>query len=65
MVALFRWNPLFHAIDQARGYAFNNYFPHHTNWQYPLFLCAGLVLIGLMGEFYTRKHASTSWNARR
>jgi hypothetical protein len=24
-----------------------------------------LVMIGLMGEFYTRKHASLSWNARR
>ena len=23
------------------------------------------VMIGLMGEFYTRKHASVSWNARR
>jgi hypothetical protein len=24
-----------------------------------------LLMIGLMGEFYTRKHASISWNARR
>jgi hypothetical protein len=28
---------------------------------------AGMVLLvlGLMGEFYTRRHASASWNARR
>jgi hypothetical protein len=24
-----------------------------------------LMVIGLMGEFYTRKHASASWSARR
>ncbi|HGG65915.1 MAG TPA: ABC transporter permease, partial [Rhodobacteraceae bacterium] len=24
-----------------------------------------LLMIGLMGEFYTRKHASLSWAARR
>jgi hypothetical protein len=24
-----------------------------------------LLMIGLMGEFYTRKHASLSWDARR
>jgi hypothetical protein len=23
------------------------------------------IMIGLMGEFYTRKHASLSWEARR
>jgi hypothetical protein len=24
-----------------------------------------LLMIGLMGEFYTRRHASISWNARQ
>ncbi|MBB3983986.1 hypothetical protein GGQ68_000297 [Sagittula marina] len=24
-----------------------------------------LIMIGLMGEFYTRKHASASWSARQ
>lgn len=65
MVAMFSWNPLFHAIDQARGFTFNNYFPHHSNWQYPLYVCTGLAMLGLIGEFYTRKHASASWNAKR
>lgn len=37
MISWFSWNPLFHAIDQARGYTFINYEPHFTNWQYPLY----------------------------
>jgi hypothetical protein len=24
-----------------------------------------LLMLGLMGEFYTRRHASVSWDARR
>jgi hypothetical protein len=24
-----------------------------------------LIMVGLMGEFYTRRHASISWSARR
>lgn len=63
--ALFDWNPLFHSIDQARGYTFLNYNPHYTSISYPLLLSIGLLMIGLMGEFYTRKHASLSWQARR
>ncbi|MEM6340796.1 MAG: ABC transporter permease [Pseudomonadota bacterium] len=65
MLAMFSWNPLFHIIDQARGYAFNNYFPRYTNWEYPLYVCMALAMLGLVGEFYTRKHASASWTARR
>ncbi|MEP6067362.1 MAG: ABC transporter permease, partial [Paracoccaceae bacterium] len=29
MLAMFDWNPLFHAIDQSRGYAFINYNPRY------------------------------------
>ncbi|OSQ53291.1 ABC transporter permease [Marivita geojedonensis] len=65
MIAMFDWNPLFHTIDQARGYAFINYVPRNTNWEYVLYLSLTLLMIGLMGEFYTRKHASASWSARR
>ncbi|AKO98324.1 MAG: ABC transporter permease [Marinovum algicola] len=64
MLAMFDWNPLFHAIDQARGYAFVNYYPRNSNLEYPLWLGVGLITIGLMGEFYTRRHASASWSAR-
>ncbi|MEP3689144.1 MAG: ABC transporter permease [Sulfitobacter dubius] len=65
MLAMFDWNPLFHSIDQARGFAFINYNPRYSNWEYPLWVGLVLLMIGLMGEFYTRRHASLSWNARR
>ena len=65
MLVMFDWNPLFHTIDQSRGFAFANYFPRNSNWEYPLLLSVALIMVGLMGEFYTRKHASASWNARR
>lgn len=65
MLAMFDWNPLFHAIDQARGYAFINYNPRYSSWEYALWVGIVLLMVGLMGEFYTRKHASISWSARR
>lgn len=65
MLALFDWNPLFHIIDQARGYTFINYSPRYTSIEYPLYVGLVLLMIGLMGEFYTRRHASLSWSARQ
>jgi ABC-type polysaccharide/polyol phosphate export permease len=65
MVALFIWNPLFHIIDQARGFIFINYNPHYTSISYPIYASFAILMVGLMGEFYTRKHASASWQARR
>ena len=65
MLAMFDWNPLFHCIDQSRGYVFINYNPHHSTWQYAAWVGLVLVMIGLMGEFYTRRHVSLSWSARR
>jgi ABC-type polysaccharide/polyol phosphate export permease len=62
--ALFDWNPLFHAIDQARGYAFLNYNPHFSSISYPIILSLVFLMVGLMGEFFTRHHASASWSAR-
>ena len=61
----FTWNPLYHCIDQARGFMFVNYNPHHSTITYPVILSVVLFTVGLMGEFFTRKHASASWNARR
>ncbi len=61
----FEWNPLFHIIDQTRGFVFLNYSPHHTSISYPVYLTAILTVFALMGEFYTRKHASMSWSAGR
>ena len=65
MIDWFDWNPLFHVIDQTRGFVFINYFPHHSSVTYPLYVSIVLLMIGLMGEFYTRQNASISWGARR
>ena len=65
MLAMFDWNPLFHTIDQARGFVFINYNPHFSNWEYALWVGIVLAMLGLMGEFYTRSHVSVSWGARR
>ena len=63
LLVMFDWNPLFHIIDQSRGYIFINYNPHFTSVSYPLYIGIGLLMIGLMGEFYTRQRASASWGA--
>lgn len=65
VLVFFDWNPLFHAIDQARGYAFINYTPYHTGWVFPLAVAGALLVLGMMGEFHTRRRASLSWFASR
>ncbi len=65
MIAMFDWNPLFHTIDQARGFMFINYNPHFSSISYPIYVGLACMTLGLMGEFYTRKHVSLSWDARR
>jgi ABC-type polysaccharide/polyol phosphate export permease len=61
----FDWNPLFHTIDQARGFVFLNYTPRHTDYHYAIYYGLVCIMIGLMAEFFTRQHASASWNKRR
>ena len=63
ILAMFDWNPLFHSIDQARGFVFLNYNPHFSSVSYPLLVSLVLIMLGMMGEFYTRQHASRSWEA--
>ncbi len=65
LLVYFTWNPLFHAIDQARGYTFINYVPMHSSAAYPFWVAVAGLVIGLMGEFYTRQRASVSWLAGR
>ncbi len=65
LLAWFDWNPLFHAIDQARGFLFLNYNPHNSSWEYALWVAAGLIVLGLLGEAFTRKRASLSWQQGR
>jgi ABC-type polysaccharide/polyol phosphate export permease len=63
MVSWFDWNPLFHIIDQGRGFIFLNYHPHNSSLSYPVKATIVLMIIGLMAEYYTRKYASASWGA--
>jgi ABC-type polysaccharide/polyol phosphate export permease len=65
ILPVFDWNPLFHTIDQARGYIFLNYTPHFSSPTYALWVGLALFMLGLMAENYTRKHASVSWAAGR
>ena len=65
MLSIFDWNPLFHIIDQCRGFVFVNYSPRYTSVEYALIIGIVLIVLGLMGEFYTRQYASRSWEARR
>lgn len=65
MLVMFDWNPLFHSIDQTRGFVFLHYNPHNSSAMYPLYVGIGLIMIGLMGEFYTRQKVSASWGATR
>ncbi|WP_342077761.1 ABC transporter permease [Yoonia sp. SS1-5] len=62
---LFDWNPLFHIIDQMRGFVFLHYNPHYSSWQYAFYVAVVLLVIGLMGEFFTRRQVSISWAAGR
>ena len=64
ILAYFTWNPLFHTIDQTRGFVFLNYNPHYSSIIYPVKVTVVCILIGLMGDFYTRRHASVSWGAK-
>jgi ABC-type polysaccharide/polyol phosphate export permease len=63
--ALFDWNPLFHTIDQARGYIFLNYAPRYTSIDYAVIVAMTCIMIGLMAEFFNRQHVSASWGKRR
>lgn len=61
----FSWNPLFHIIDQARGFTFINYNPFNSSLAYPVTFAVVVLVIGLMAEFYTRRFVSLSSAARQ
>lgn len=65
ILVFFDWNPLFHIIDQSRGFAFINYTPHHSSLSYPIYVSIACLMIGLMAEFATRQAVSVSWSAGR
>ncbi len=59
----FIWNPLFHIIDQQRGFLFINYTPLKTDPLYALWFSLAAMMIGLLINFTTRKYESLSWSA--
>ena len=65
ILKFFDWNPLFHVIDQGRGYIFLNYAPRYTSLEYPIYVMLACLTLGLMGEYYTGKRASVSWGMGR
>lgn len=64
LLYLFYWNPLFHVIDQMRGAVFANYFPRNSSVSFALWWAFAMIVIGLMGEFYSRRNISASWAKR-
>lgn len=64
---LFDWNPLFHIIDQVRGFIFANYVasPSVSSLSYAVYVSITLFLVGLLAEYTTRHSASVSWDAAR
>jgi ABC-type polysaccharide/polyol phosphate export permease len=65
LLPMFLWNPLFHLIDQSRGYTFINYTPRYTNLTYPIILTFVFIIVGMMLEHWARKYVSASWASRR
>jgi ABC-type polysaccharide/polyol phosphate export permease len=65
ILVLYTWNPLFHTIDQTRGFMFENYHPHYSSVTYPIIVTVATFMLGLMGEHYSNRHISLSWNAKR
>ncbi|MFE3836601.1 ABC transporter permease [Pseudogemmobacter sonorensis] len=63
--ALFEWNPLYHTIDHGRAFTFLDYSARFTSIEYPIWCAVICIMIGLMGQFFTRKHVSVSWGKRR
>jgi len=49
--------------DQS-AMAFINYQPRNSDPLYPLYFSLGLLMIGFIGEYYTRQRASSSWLAK-
>ena len=53
------------ASDQMSVFVFLHYNPFVTSITYPIYLSIALLMIGLLGEFFTRRSVSLSWTAAR
>ena len=65
ILPMFTWNPLFHAIDQARGYTFINYNLRVTDISYPILLSFIFLIISIMVVHWAYKYVSESWFKRQ
>jgi ABC-type polysaccharide/polyol phosphate export permease len=65
ILAMYTWNPLFHTIDQTRGFMFENYHPHYSSMMYPIYVALVVMMLGLMAESFSNRHISASWGAKR
>lgn len=60
LIGWFDWNPLFHCIDQARLATFVNYNKEVSSMSYPIWFTVIFIVLGLMGELWSRKNLSAS-----
>lgn len=60
VLVYFKWNPLFHLIDQARGFAFLNYSPWFSNMWYPAVATGILFVLGLLARSSAGQGAASS-----
>ena len=65
ILSMYTWNPLFHTIDQTRGFMFENYHPHYSSIMYPIYVSMVVMMIALLLDNFTNRHISASWNAKR
>ena len=65
MIAWFSWNPLFHVIDQARGFIFVSYNPYHSTWVYPALITLFGCMLGLIFKHSSQRYTSLSTGKRR
>ncbi|MEM7239360.1 MAG: ABC transporter permease [Pseudomonadota bacterium] len=58
---LFDWNPLFHLLDQNRSAAFQHYTARTTSLEYPLIICAVVVVLAALVAHYVKANYSESF----
>ena len=56
---IFIMNPLFHLIDQTRGFTFQHYNPFISSLTYPIEATAGLLVISAVTYFAIQKYTSS------
>jgi hypothetical protein len=55
VLSYFKWNPLFHIVDQTRGAAFLNYTPWYSDMTFPCIATIAVLVFGLLVDARTRR----------